>query len=158
MATLLGALRRIKRLAKRVVAGPPPPPPPPQTKFGDGGAGDPPPPEPPDKPVDDPLEVTVEEVLAAMGRDDTALLDVRETLELLQDGRIPGAVCIPMSELDSRLGELEALRQRTIMCYCAHGIRSLAVASFLSSRGYRARSMRGGFAAWHGPREATPTP
>ncbi|MCX7719041.1 MAG: rhodanese-like domain-containing protein [Candidatus Sumerlaeaceae bacterium] len=154
MATLLGALRRIKRFAKRALEGPPPPPPPPRTVFGDGGANDPPPPAIGQPEADDLLEITVEEVKAALGREDIILLDVREPLELFHAGKIPGAVAIPMSELDSRLAELQAFRAREIFCYCAHGVRSLAVASFLSSRGYRARSMSGGYAVWDGPREA----
>jgi rhodanese-related sulfurtransferase len=76
-----------------------------------------------------------------------ALVDVRETVELGR-GMLPGAVNMPMSEFDRHAGELDKARE--IICYCEHGVRSLSVAAYLASLGFRARSLRGGFAAWKG--------
>ena len=78
---------------------------------------------------------------------DAILLDVREPLEWRTDGVIPGATCIPMSQLTARIDELPA--ESPIIVYCAHGIRSVNVAMWLSQQGYALVSdIRGGLDAW----------
>ena len=77
------------------------------------------------------------------------ILDVREIPELAW-GILPGAKVMPMSEIELHIGELDKVRP--VMCYCEHGIRSLNVAAFLTSLGYKARSLSGGYASWNGPR------
>ena len=39
-----------------------------------------------------------------------------------------------MSEIEGRVGEIEQYRQREIVVYCHHGMRSLQVASWLRQR------------------------
>ena len=74
------------------------------------------------------------------------LLDVRNPPELVIDGRIDGAVNIPLFELQQRAGELPPGRE--IICLCKSGMRSLNAAGFLRQRGLHASSMSGGLLAW----------
>jgi len=62
------------------------------------------------------------------------LLDVR-TPEEFRQARLKGAVLIPISEIERRLGEIP--RNKTIVVYCAVGSRSNMVAGFLAEKGYR---------------------
>jgi len=73
------------------------------------------------------------------------LLDVREAEERAA-GYIPGSLHIPMYGVPRRLNELE--KERLIVVYCAHGVRSSSVADFLIQQGYRALSLRGGIYGW----------
>lgn len=98
----------------------------------------------------DPLEVTAADLQGRLDRagKDYLLVDVRETFELNR-GILPGAVSLPMSQIEARREELD--RDREVVCYCEHGVRSYNVAAWLESHGYRARSLAGGFAEWSGP-------
>lgn len=74
------------------------------------------------------------------------LLDVREPDERAY-ARIEPSLHIPMDEVADRLEEIP--RDRTVVVYCHHGGRSMAVASFLESRGFeRVANLEGGIAAW----------
>lgn len=74
------------------------------------------------------------------------LLDVREPEET-RLGVIPGAVLIPLGQLEARWRELEKCNE--VVCYCAHGQRSVAAARLLRAKGlFNATSLEGGVAAW----------
>jgi rhodanese-related sulfurtransferase len=74
------------------------------------------------------------------------LLDVREPGEW-QFCHIAGALHLPMNQLAQRLGELD--REREMIVYCHHGIRSQFAARFLSERGFtRVQNLVGGIDAW----------
>ncbi len=54
-----------------------------------------------------------------------------------------------MSEIEGRVGEIENYRQREIVVYCHHGIRSLQFASWLRQLGFdNVQSMAGGIDRW----------
>lgn len=75
------------------------------------------------------------------------LLDVREPSELAQTGILAGAVAIPLGELPTRSGELDA--QGVWISYCRSGRRSLQAAELLAQHGFRSVvSLRGGIEAW----------
>lgn len=97
--------------------------------------------------VDEIAAAALEALLAQEPRNFT-LVDVRESHEL-DRGILPGAVHIPMSQFQGRVGELD--RRTPVIAYCEHGVRSFHVAAFLTSHGYIAKSLQGGFAVWHGP-------
>jgi peroxiredoxin family protein/TusA-related sulfurtransferase len=81
---------------------------------------------------------------------------VREPAEF-EAGAIPGATLIPLGQLRSRLGELP--KERTVVIYCAVGIRGYLAERILRQNGFRARNLDGGFTTWklfHPPR--TPQP
>lgn len=61
------------------------------------------------------------------------IIDVRTPDEFL-DGAYPGAVNIPVSELNRRLSEVP--KDVPIVLYCASGARSAAAAQFLRKSGY----------------------
>ena len=74
------------------------------------------------------------------------LLDVREHEELAI-AAVAGVVHIPMGEIPARLAELD--RDRTIVCMCHGGVRSLRVAEFLAANGYEHLfNLTGGIDAW----------
>lgn len=74
------------------------------------------------------------------------LLDVREPYEWRQM-RIPGALHIPMNSVPARLDELP--KERPIIVFCAHGVRSFGVAHFLRQQGWEAFNLAGGITQWH---------
>ena len=78
--------------------------------------------------------------------DTPLLLDVREPGEW-QFCHIAGALHLPMNQLAQRLGELD--REREMIVYCHHGIRSQLAAKFLSEQGFkRVHNLVGGIDAW----------
>jgi len=70
------------------------------------------------------------------------LLDVRSDDEVAR-GRIGDAKHIPLDELRARLGELP--RNRTIVVYCAVGLRAYVAQRILLQNDYRALDLSGGF-------------
>lgn len=83
------------------------------------------------------------------------LLDVREQAEW-DAGHIEGAVHIPMTELNTRQGEIPA--DRTIVCVCRSGQRSAMVTQALVGAGYDAHNLEGGMLAWAESRHPIVTP
>ena len=76
------------------------------------------------------------------------LLDCREEFEW-QIGHIQQAKLVPMSQLMSRVGELEPYKLSSIVVYCHHGVRSLNVTHWLRQQGFlEVLSLRGGIDAW----------
>lgn len=79
--------------------------------------------------------------------DSVILLDVREDDEW-QRGHAPGAQHIPMSQVPSRLGEINAAA--TLFVVCQAGGRSQRVAQYLARNGYAPVNVSGGMLAWAG--------
>ena len=94
-----------------------------------------------------PLEISCENVKAKLDAgDDFLLVDCREADEFAT-ARIDAALLLPMSEIQSRVGELPD--DRPIVVHCHHGGRSLRVVQWLRQRGFAgAQSMSGGIDAW----------
>jgi rhodanese-related sulfurtransferase/DMSO/TMAO reductase YedYZ molybdopterin-dependent catalytic subunit len=74
-----------------------------------------------------------------------ALLAVREPGEWY-DGHVPGAIPMPMGEVQSRRGELPAATR--IVVVCRSGGRSAAIAAALCTQGFDAVNLTGGMCAW----------
>jgi len=73
-------------------------------------------------------------------------LDVREPDEL-EEGRIAGAVNIPLGSVDRRIAELSD--RRPVLTYCAAGERSTTAASILERHGIEPiANLAGGYGAW----------
>lgn len=96
-----------------------------------------------------PLEIACPDVKAKLDAgDDFVLLDCREADEYAV-AKIEAARFLPMSEIQQRLGELSADRDRQIVVHCHHGGRSLRVAQWLRQQGFAgAQSMSGGIDGW----------
>jgi rhodanese-related sulfurtransferase len=73
------------------------------------------------------------------------LLDVREDDEW-QRGHAPGARHIPMSQVPSRLGEIDVDAKLFVVCQA--GGRSQRVAQYLARNGYAPANVSGGMLAW----------
>ncbi len=79
------------------------------------------------------------------------LLDVR-TVQETSLGIIPGALLIPIDQIEARHRELPK-DGRTTLIYCAGGGRSAAACQFLSEQGFsNLLNLTGGFSSWSGPR------
>jgi rhodanese-related sulfurtransferase len=76
------------------------------------------------------------------------VLDVREPKEY-EGGRLPNAIHIPLSQLDSRGPELAKLTGRPLVVYCDRGTRARMAAGKLGKLGFKdLYSLVGGFRAW----------
>ena len=76
------------------------------------------------------------------------LLDVRLQREW-NIARIQGATLIPLQELDARAAEIAPWKDRPIITYCHHGVRSLNAAAILRKKGFtNVHSLAGGIEAW----------
>ncbi|MGC1419534.1 MAG: rhodanese-like domain-containing protein [Acidimicrobiales bacterium] len=73
------------------------------------------------------------------------LLDVREDDEW-SAGRSELAIHVPLGVLPDQLGDLP--RDRTIVCVCRSGGRSLRAAHFLAESGFESVNLDGGMIAW----------
>lgn len=94
-----------------------------------------------------PRRITPRELRDRLARgDDLFLLDVREPHEF-EFARLEGSFLIPRGELSARLDELDP--DRTIVCVCHHGIRSLQAAAFLAVRDFPdVMNLEGGLDRW----------
>lgn len=89
-----------------------------------------------------PQEITVEEC-KQMGN--WQLVDVRSATEFAS-GHIPGAVNIPMDELETRIGDLRA--DLPVVLICQSGKRAAISGTHLSSHGLDLRLLCGGVSEW----------
>lgn len=90
------------------------------------------------------------------------LLDVRTEREYRTE-YIPGAINIPLSDLESRIGELDEYnKSKTIIVYCKSGVRSRTASATLVQHGFIVYNVEGGINAWKKEKfatsTATPTP
>jgi rhodanese-related sulfurtransferase/rubrerythrin len=89
----------------------------------------------------------VKEVLDKDKKGEFFLLDVRQPEEY-EAGHIPGAIFIPLGELEARQEELE--RGKKIITYCRSGRRSMAAAIALCGLGFKdVHHLEGGILNWH---------
>jgi len=77
-------------------------------------------------------------------------LDVRTNIEH-QIISIPNTKVIPISELSSRLAELEVFKEKEFIVYCRSGNRSKKGTEILNNNGFNARNLIGGIKEWEGP-------
>ena len=95
--------------------------------------------------VSDPVrEVTPDEAQQLVDSG-AMLLDVREADEW-DAGHAPGAVWIPLGDLEARLGELPS--GGPIVAICRSGNRSRVVCEALAGVGYEVANVEGGMRAW----------
>jgi molybdopterin/thiamine biosynthesis adenylyltransferase/rhodanese-related sulfurtransferase len=94
-------------------------------------------------------EIDVDSVRALLaGERSPALVDVRRSNEW-EAGRIPGALHVPLQEIEAQIEEAVPDRARPVILYCARGNRSVLAARKLAQVGYRdVASMAGGIEDW----------
>lgn len=84
--------------------------------------------------------------VAGSRRNGELLLDVRGAGEW-KAGHLPGALNVPVGELEERLGEIP--HGRMLIVHCQTGARAAIAASLLRARGYdQVQLFSGGFAEW----------
>lgn len=78
---------------------------------------------------------------------DFVLVDVREPYELEETGYLPGAVNIPVGQVEQKLNTLP--KTGKMILYCRTGRRSADAAKFLAGKGYtNVYNLEGGIVAW----------
>ncbi|MCC6643243.1 rhodanese-like domain-containing protein [Candidatus Peregrinibacteria bacterium] len=75
------------------------------------------------------------------------LLDVRSPFEF-EESHLPGAINIPIEELENNFSELP--KTKHIITYCMHGVRSGLAEDFLREKGFRADVLENGLSFWKG--------
>ncbi len=95
------------------------------------------------------IQVTGEEL--AHQKRDVLFVDVRQPDEY-QEAHIPGALLIPLGQLEERLREIP--QDRDVVVVCRSGGRSARACGILGGHGYtRVRNLQGGMLAWRGDAE-----
>lgn len=87
------------------------------------------------------------ELLSRMKEDSVTLLDVRPEDEYVQ-GHLPGALNIPVEELDRRLAELPHDQEVIAYCRGPFCVLSVDAVKALQAKGIKARLMEDGFPEW----------
>jgi rhodanese-related sulfurtransferase len=89
-----------------------------------------------------PLEISQEDAKKSKG----IYLDVRREDERAK-GHVENDLHIPTKELEDRYEELP--KNKLIITYCGGGSRSLYSALFLQAKGYKAKSLTGGYRSYN---------
>jgi rhodanese-related sulfurtransferase len=93
-------------------------------------------------------EIGTKQATRLINSERAAALDVRETREFL-DGKVPGAIHIPLSQLKDRVGELARHKERPNITYDPRGLRSRGAGAVLHREGFtQLYNLTGGHKAW----------
>ena len=105
------------------------------------------PPAPPPEEIEVQLEIEGDELKRKVDSGlEPLFVDIREPYEVA-GGHVAGALIIPMNQVPARLAEIP--RDRTLIVYCAAGVRSYGVTHWLREQGYADTwSLVGGIYAW----------
>lgn len=97
----------------------------------------------------DVIDISVEDLKSKLDKkEDFVFIDVREPFEQ-QIASIPGAKLIPLGQLEARLKELEAFKEKEIVAHCHHGGRSRRALEFLLAKGFtNLKNVDGGIDEW----------
>lgn len=88
------------------------------------------------------------EATQMINRQDALVLDVREQAEFAQS-HILNARGLPLSQIESRLADIEKFKDKPVIVYCATDNRSSAAVATLKKHGFsNAVVLSGGFSAW----------
>ena len=92
--------------------------------------------------------ITPTNLVNSVNREGAMLLDIRDTKEF-SSGHIAGAVSMPVSSIDARIGELEPYKDTPVVLVCKMGQHSSATGKKLTARGFEnVRRLSGGMAEW----------
>ncbi len=98
--------------------------------------------------------VTPAQAKDMMGRDNVVVVDVRDAMEVAQNGKVAGAVHIPRGLLEFKADPDSPARypnldtDKTVIVYCASGGRSALAGKTLKDLGYEKVFNLGGFKDW----------
>jgi rhodanese-related sulfurtransferase len=88
-----------------------------------------------------------EELFRRVKDGDVVVLDVRPELEY-RAGHIPGALSIPVDELQERLGELPKRREIVAYCRGPYCVMAIEAVQLLRKKGFKAQRMEHGVLDW----------
>ncbi len=88
-----------------------------------------------------------EDLLERARSGQVTVLDVRPADEY-RSGHLPGAVCVPLDDLEARLDDLPPGREVVAYCRGPYCILSYQAVEILRRHGYSARRLEGGFPQW----------
>ncbi|HHA19659.1 MAG TPA: rhodanese-like domain-containing protein [Methylophaga sp.] len=93
-------------------------------------------------------QISPKESAGLIANDFAVIIDVRSVAEW-NNKHIPGATLIPLSDLKSRMGELEQYKDKQLIMQCAVGGRSSKAVEVLQEAGFsNISNMNGGLVAW----------
>jgi rhodanese-related sulfurtransferase/DNA-binding transcriptional ArsR family regulator len=96
----------------------------------------------------DAMEPVSRQELLARARDGlVTVLDVRPADEYAA-GHVPGAINIPLSELESRIAELDPVREVVAYCRGPYCVLSFEAVAALRARGFNVRRLEDGLPEW----------
>lgn len=87
------------------------------------------------------------ELLARLAAGDVQVLDVRPADEF-ELGHVPGAISLPLDELEQRLAALDPRKEVVAYCRGAYCVLAFEAVSVLRRRGFRARRLEDGMPEW----------
>lgn len=92
--------------------------------------------------------ISVPDATRMQNDSDALFVDVREDKEF-QTGHIVGAKRLPLSTINTRIGELSKFKDKPIIVYCETGMRSGKAAKALKKAGHtEVHNLAGGLASW----------
>jgi len=92
--------------------------------------------------------ITPTNLVNLVNREGAMLLDIRDTKEY-SSGHIAGAVSMPVSSIDARIGELESHKDKPVVLVCKMGQHASATGRKLKALGFEnVRRLSGGMSEW----------
>lgn len=92
--------------------------------------------------------ISTSNLVTLVNREGAVILDVRDSKEF-GAGHIAGAVNIPHTAIDSRVGEIAAYKKKPVVLVCKMGQHSSGVGRKLKTQGFvYVRRLSGGMAEW----------
>jgi rhodanese-related sulfurtransferase len=92
--------------------------------------------------------ITPTNLVNLVNREGAVLVDIRDTKEY-SAGHIAGALSMPISSIDARIGELESYKDKPVVLVCKMGQHASAVGRKLKALGFEnVRRLSGGMAEW----------
>jgi rhodanese-related sulfurtransferase len=93
--------------------------------------------------------ITPTSLVNLVNREGALLVDIRDTKEF-GSGHIAGAVSMPVSSIDARIGELESYKDKPVVLVCKMGQHASATGRKLKALGFdNVRRLSGGMAEWN---------
>jgi len=92
--------------------------------------------------------ITPTNLVNLVNREGAVLVDIRDTKEY-SSGHIAGAVSMPVSSIDARIGELESYKDKPVVLVCKMGQHASETGRKLKALGFEnVRRLSGGMAEW----------
>ena len=92
--------------------------------------------------------ITPSNLVKLVNREGAVIIDIRDNKEF-GNGHIAGAMNLPFTALDSRIGELTTYKEKPIVLVCKMGQHAGSVGRKLKAQGFEdVRRLSGGMAEW----------